>query len=131
MTGMAPPGKPILAPKKLSIPSLRRLLLVVLTLSTIAFTAGVYVLVQRIFENFGPGVEQDLVWKAVRGAEELAHAADLGLAVKDAKIVSQSFGQYRRSDDVLGIAAVAANGTLIASVGELPESLDQLFSGAP
>src|SRR5260221_14598025 len=108
MTGMAPPGKPLLAPKKLSIPSLRRLLLVVLTLSTSAFTAGVYVLVQSIFENFGPGVEQDLVWKTVRVAEGLAPAAALGLAVKDANIVSQCFGHYCRSDDVRGIAAVAA-----------------------
>ncbi|HXI55066.1 MAG TPA: ATP-binding protein [Polyangia bacterium] len=123
------PGTPLLAPKKLSIPRLRRLLLVVLTLSTIAFTTGVFVLVQRIFQNFGPGVEQDLIWKAVRGAEELAHAADLGLAVKDAKIVGASFGEYRRSDDVLGIAAIAADGALVASAGQLPEPLENLFSG--
>jgi two-component system, chemotaxis family, sensor kinase CheA len=119
------------APRRMSIPHLRQLLLVVMTVSVVAFTFGVYGLVQRIFRNFGPGVERDLIWKTVRGAEELAHSADLGLAVKDAKLVAAGFGDYLQSDDLLGIAAIAADGTLVATAGELPESLNGLFSGPP
>jgi signal transduction histidine kinase len=120
------------AKRKLSIRGLRRLILIVLALSTVAFTSGVYLLVHRVFQNFGPGVEQDLVWKTVRGAQDLARAADVGLVVEDAQLVAASFGDYRGSDDMLGIAAVAgAEGRLVASIGQLPEPLDQLFSGPP
>jgi two-component system, chemotaxis family, sensor kinase CheA len=115
----------------MSIPRLRQLLLVVMTVSVVAFTFGVYGLVQRIFRNFGPGVERDLIWKTLRGAEELAHSADLGLAVKDTKLAAAGFGDYLQSDDLLGIAAIAADGTLVATAGELPESLNGLFSGPP
>jgi len=107
------------------------LLLIVLTLSTIAFTGGVYVLVQRIFQNFGPGVEADLIWKTVRGAQEMAHAADLGIAVKDARMVTEGLDHYLRSDDVMGISAIAADGSPITSTGQLPEPPDKLFSGPP
>lgn len=132
MTSAVAPAKPSTpAAKRLSIPHLRRLLLIVLTLSTFAFTAGVYMLVQGIFRNFGPGVEQDLIWKTVRGAQELSHATDLGLAIKDAKMVKESLGDYLRSDDVMAIAAVAADGSPVTNTGELPEPLDRLFSGPP
>jgi HPt (histidine-containing phosphotransfer) domain-containing protein len=131
MSASPSPGPTASAAKKISIPRLRRLLLVVLTLSVIGFTAGVYVLVQRIFLNFGPGIEQDLIWKTVRGAQELAGAVDLGLAVKDPKLVADNFGELTRSDDVLAIAAVGADGSLVSSAGQLPESLHELFAGAP
>jgi hypothetical protein len=57
---------------RLSIHGIRKLLFVVLTVAILAFTLAVSLLVQRIFQNFGPAVEQDLDWKAVRGAQELA-----------------------------------------------------------
>src|ERR1044071_9860355 len=67
---------------KVSLPGLRRWLIVALTGTVIGVTLAVSVLVQRIFDNFGPGVASDLDWKTQRGAQELARAVDLGLAVQ-------------------------------------------------
>jgi HPt (histidine-containing phosphotransfer) domain-containing protein/two-component sensor histidine kinase len=104
-------------------------ILAVLVTGVLSFTVGVSVLVQRIFDNFGPAIQKDLDWKTVRGAQELAGAADLGLALSDAEIVAQAFGEYRKVDDVVAIVAVNAAGKVITSHGSPPEPLDALLGG--
>ena len=64
----------------ISILGWRRLILTVLVVSVLAFTAGVFALVRQIFDNFGPAVRTDLYWTTNRGAQELARTADVGLA---------------------------------------------------
>jgi two-component system chemotaxis sensor kinase CheA len=118
-------------PPRITIQGLRRLILVVMTFSVLGFTVGVFVLVQRIFDNFGPAVEKDLDWKTLRGSQELARAADLGLALSDVKIVTQAFGDYRKVEDVIAIVAMNSSGETVAIHGNLPETVEQLFSGSP
>jgi signal transduction histidine kinase len=115
----------------ISIRALRRLILVVLTVSVLAFTAGVFGLVRQIFDNFGPAVLQDLYWTTNRGAQELAHAADVGLAVRDPGVVTSAFGEYRRLADVVAIAAIDSTGAVLAVHGNPPEPMPSLFSGSP
>ena len=114
---------------RISIFGLRRLILGVLTVSVLGFTGGVFVLVQRIFDDFGPATERDLHWKTARGALELASAIDLGLALGDPQLVTQSFGDFRRVEDVVAIVAVGADGRVIAIHGNPPENAGALFSG--
>jgi two-component system chemotaxis sensor kinase CheA len=118
-------------PLGISIHSLRRLILAVLTFSVLGFTGGVFVLLQRIFDNFGPAIERDLSWKTLHGAKELAAATDLGLAVDDGRLVTEGFGEFRRIEDVIAIVAVNATGRLVATHGAAPESAASLLSGPP
>lgn len=121
---------PSRAVPRITMEGIRRLMLAVLVVSVLAFTVGVWVLVQRIFDNFGPAVERDLVWNAARGAHDLARGVDLGLALGDAQIVRRAFGEYTKSDDVAAIVTVDVGGRVIAAHGAAPEPLSALFSGA-
>jgi HPt (histidine-containing phosphotransfer) domain-containing protein len=114
--------------QNLAILKLRQLLLVVLAVSIVCFTIGVFVLVQRIFDTFGPGVKQDLQWKTLRGARELARSADLGLAVHDTHLVEQSFGDYQKSEDVAAIVAQDAEGKVVATYRTPPPGISP-FAG--
>jgi HPt (histidine-containing phosphotransfer) domain-containing protein len=116
---------------RLSIQGIGRLVYLVLTVAVLVSTVAVWILVQQIFNNFGPAVQQDLDWKTVRGAQELARACDLGLAVGDQKIVQDGFGDYRNVRDVVAIVALGAGGKIVAIHGSPPEKLDDMFSGAP
>src|SRR5438045_208713 len=106
-----------------AIVRLRRLLLVVLAVAVVSLTSGVFVLVQRIFDNFGPAVREDLEWKAVRGAQELGRSADLGLAIRDRDLVERAFAEYLKSDDVVAITAQDADGQGVAAHGAVPRGL--------
>jgi len=109
---------------------LRRLLLTVLCVFIVGFTAGVFVLVQRIFNNFGPAVREDLQWKALRGAQELARSADLALAIRDRQLVERAFADYTRSADVVAIVAEDGEGKVIAAHGKVPSPVVS-FAGPP
>jgi HPt (histidine-containing phosphotransfer) domain-containing protein len=110
---------------------MRKLVLAALVAAVGVFTVGVFVLVNRIFANFGPGVKADLEWKATRGARELAQASELGLAAGDGALVQKEFDAFRASDDVVAIVATGAGGNVIASFRESPEKVEQLFAGPP
>lgn len=97
-----------------SIARLRIAAVVVLTLAVLSFTGLVFVLLQSVFESVGPAVQADLAWKTRRGAKELAQSADLGLAIGDAAIVREAFGDFAASDDVVAIVAVDGDGAEIA-----------------
>lgn len=115
--------------KTFSIAKLRNIILVILVVGVAAYTAIMFSLAQRLSDRFGPQVRADLEWRVSRGAQELARAADLGIAVGDAELVKKAFGVYAESKDVQAIVAVDATGKVIAQHGEVP-ALD-LFAGKP
>jgi two-component system chemotaxis sensor kinase CheA len=123
-TKSSPPGK------SFSIRRLRTYILVGLVVAVALFTGVMFTLVQRLSERFGPQVRADLVWRAERGAQELAKSADLGLVVGDADMVTESFGVYKQSSDVQAIVAVDATGAVIAQHGKL-DDVKTLFAAAP
>ena len=116
---------------RFGIRRLRSLILTVMAVALFSFSGGVVWLVQQIFDNFGPAVRKDLEWQAVRGARELATGADLGLAVSDSALVTQSLSDFRLFEDVVAIVAVNSGGQVVASHGHAPESLNDLFAGPP
>ena len=113
-----------------SIRRLRTFTLIALVAGVALFTGIMFTLVRSLSERFGPQVEADLVWRALRGAQELSKMADLGLAVSDAAMVKESFGAYAESTDVQAIVALDAQGTLVASHGVI-SSVDPVFAAAP
>jgi two-component system chemotaxis sensor kinase CheA len=84
---------------------------------------------RRVLDRFGPQVQSDLEWRALRGAQELARACDVGLVVGDRALLVKAFGAYATSSDVQAIVAVNAAGVPLAQHGQLPEPLEQLFRG--
>lgn len=131
MLDPASPVPKVRRPPRLTILVLRRIILAVLSVSLLGFTGGVFILVQGIFDNFGPAVEKDLEWKAARGARELAQAIDLGLALADGALVTQEFGDFRNMEEVIAIVAVDSTGRVIATQGSPPEAAKALFAGPP
>jgi signal transduction histidine kinase len=129
MSVQSPPASSGQAPAGISIKSLRKVILCALIIGIGAFGTGVFFLVQRIFDNFGPAVQADLEWKAVRGSRELAQASELGLAANDSGMILEGFGDYRRSDDVVAIVAFDPAGKAIATHGTAPEAPPALIAG--
>jgi HPt (histidine-containing phosphotransfer) domain-containing protein len=128
------PATPLPPPSprsRIGIRRLRWLILGVMAVSLVGFTAGVMLLVQQIFDDFGPAVRKDLEWQVVHGAQELARGADLGLAVHDARMVTEAFGDLRAFEDVVAVVAVDPGGVLVAQHGGPPEPIDALFAGPP
>ncbi len=115
--------------KNFSIRKLRNLILVALVVAVSVYTAVMFSLAQRLSERFGPQVRADLEWRTQRGAQELARAADLGLAIGDRAMVEKSFGVYAQSKDVQAIVAVGTDGKVIAQHGKPPKG--DLFAGEP
>ncbi|MDX2022816.1 MAG: ATP-binding protein [Deltaproteobacteria bacterium] len=115
----------------LKVESLRRLIIVVLTASVLVFAAGTFLMLQRIFDNFGPGVRSDLQWKAQRGAAEIARTAELGLAIDDKAMVEDAIADFKKSDDILAIVAVNAKGEPVLTFGTSPLANEKLFGTKP
>jgi len=115
--------------KSFSISKLRNIILVCLVAGVAIYTGVMFSLAQRLSERFGPQVRADLEWRVQRGAQELARAADLGLAIGDAEMVKHAFGVYAQSKDVQAIVAVDNDGKIIAKHGTPPKV--DLFTGKP
>jgi two-component system chemotaxis sensor kinase CheA len=113
-----------------SIRRLRTLILIALLAGVAVFTGVMFTLVQSLSERFGPQVAADLEWRALRGAQELARTADVGLAVSDTAMVKESFGVYAESADVQAIVAVDAKGEVVASHGQIA-SIEPVFTASP
>lgn len=111
--------------------SLRRLILIALVVSVSLLTGGVLLLVERIFDTFGPAVAQDLEWRAVRGARELAQSSALGLAISDDATATERWSDHEKSTDVAAIVAVNASGLRVATHGTVPGGNTELFAGPP
>src|SRR5581483_12035303 len=67
----------------LSSGRLTRALTAFLVLPLAALTGLTLVLVSRIFARLTPAIRQDLEWKTLRGAHEMAERADLGIVLRD------------------------------------------------
>jgi HPt (histidine-containing phosphotransfer) domain-containing protein/two-component sensor histidine kinase len=109
------------------IQRLRTLILIALAAGVAAFTIVMISLVGRLSERFVAEVRADLEWRAHRGAAELSKTADLGLAVGDAELTREAFGEHTRSSDVLAIVAIDAAGHVIAQHGEVA-SMPSMFA---
>jgi hypothetical protein len=121
--------EPQLPSSSLSIRTLRNLIIVALMIGAALYTAIMFVITDRLSQSLGPQVRLNLEWRAQRGAQELAQAADLGLVIADRDRVIQAFGVYAHSEDVQAIVGVDAAGELVAQHGKVPETLTQIFAG--
>jgi two-component system chemotaxis sensor kinase CheA len=113
-----------------SIRRLRTFILIALVTGVAVFTGIMFTLVQSLSERFGPQVEADLAWRALRGAQELSKTTDLGLAVSDTAMVKDAFGAYAEASDVQAIVALDAQNKLVASHGTIA-SIAPVFAAAP
>lgn len=128
---MADPTRDGLAPRgRLSIRRMRAVILVTLLIGVMVFTGLIVKLVDDLSARFGPQVRADLEWRARRGAVELAGAADLGIAVEDKAMVMEAFAAHIASPDVIELAAVNHEGTVIAQHGSEPP-LATVFAAKP
>ncbi len=114
---------------RLSLLTLRNIILVALVVGVAGYTAIMFSVSQRLGERFGPQVREDLEWRVQRGAQELARACDVGLVVGDAALLKKAFGAYAESSDVQAIVAVDASGKVLSKHGTSPEPVAKLFSG--
>jgi signal transduction histidine kinase/CheY-like chemotaxis protein/HPt (histidine-containing phosphotransfer) domain-containing protein len=94
-------------------------------------TALVFGFVSHIFATLTPSIRSDLERKALRGSAEIAHAADLGIAVRDREQILRSLRGYEQEADVLAIVATDADEQVIFQHGKTPGALRQLLSGVP
>jgi HPt (histidine-containing phosphotransfer) domain-containing protein len=113
-----------------SIRRLRTLILIALVAGVAGITGVMFTLVRSLSERFGPQVEADLAWRALRGAQELARTADLGLAMSDAAMVEEAFGPYAKSSDVQAIVAVDAKDQVVVTHGEIA-AIEPVFAARP
>jgi len=96
-----------------------------------ALTALVFGLVSHIFATLTPSIRADLESKALRGSDEIAHAADLGIAVRDTEQILKSLRGYEQEADVLAIVATDPDDHIIYQHGRAPDAVAQLLSGMP
>jgi HPt (histidine-containing phosphotransfer) domain-containing protein len=113
-----------------SIRRLRTFILIALVAGVAVFTGIMFTLVQTLSERFGPQVQADLEWRALRGAQELSKTAELGLAMGDPATVKESFGVYATSSDVQAIIAVDAKGAVVARHGAIA-AIEPVFAARP
>ncbi len=116
--------------QRMSIRRLRVLILIALVVGLTSFTGVTLALVGNLSERFGPEVRADLEWRALRGAQELAHATDVGLAMQDPVVVREAFGVHAQSPDVQTIVAVDGENKLVARHGPVVDRA-ALFAGPP
>lgn len=103
-----------------SVRRLRALILLALFAGVVGFTGIIVRLVDGLSDRFGPQVRADLEWRALRGATELASAADLGIVLEERAMVMEAFAPHISSSDVLEMVAVNAAGKVIAQYGSHP-----------
>ncbi|MDQ3366982.1 MAG: ATP-binding protein [Myxococcota bacterium] len=116
--------------QRMSIRRLRVLFLTALVVGLTLFTGVTVALVGNLSERFGPEVRADLQWRALRGAQELARATDVGLAMQDPIVVREGFGVHAESADVQTIVALDGEDKLVARHGALADRR-ALFAGEP
>src|ERR1700722_7987193 len=108
---------PVVDPRLLSSGRLTRALMAFLVLLLLALSGLTFALVSRIFSRLTPSIRQDLEWKTVRGANELARQVDLGLALQDEAMILKALGDYRSATDVLAIVVIDPAGKTLAKHG--------------
>jgi hypothetical protein len=107
------------------------ILSVFVVLLIVALSALNFALVSRIFDRLEPTLRADLEWKTKRGAIELSGSADLGLALRDPKLIEQATADFRQSPDVLALVATDAAGAVLYQHGSTREPIARIFAGQP
>jgi signal transduction histidine kinase/DNA-binding NarL/FixJ family response regulator/HPt (histidine-containing phosphotransfer) domain-containing protein len=96
-----------------------KLRLILLTLLLVSLLTGLLLLlVSRMFSNLTPSLQDDLRWKAQRGASELSHTGDLGVLTKDTKQLLEVSQRYADERDFLYVAFHNAEGALLFERGD-------------
>jgi hypothetical protein len=88
-------------------------------------------LVTRLFDELGPALRAHLTQKALRGAREVALAADVALALEDATLLEAAFDEILPDDDILAVIAVSPRGKLLAVRGALVAPMAEPFADEP
>lgn len=132
--GPTPPEPPAERPagrfSRVSVRQLRAVILLSLLAGVVVFTGIIISLVDGLSDRFGPQVRADLEWRALRGANELASAADLGIALADHAMVMDAFAPHITSSDILEMVAINAEGQIIAQHGSHPP-IAPIFAARP
>jgi two-component system sensor histidine kinase/response regulator len=114
-----------------------------ITLLLLAFTALIFVLVTRIFDQMTPALHGDLASKAERGAAELAQSLQVGLLLGDRSLLEKAAARYVADSDVESMLLVDASGSVAFSSGNPPpetthgpqggvlETPDQVIASTP
>ncbi len=97
----------------------------------IALSLLMMLLVGQIFAVLTPATRADLVWKAERGAAELANEATLALVTADADEIARASRDFVRDPDVVAIVGINADGQTVFTHGVPPVGSSQLFAGEP
>ncbi|HEX3774358.1 MAG TPA: PP2C family protein-serine/threonine phosphatase [Polyangiaceae bacterium] len=92
-----------------------------------ALCTFVILLVAHIFHFLTPTMRQDLAWKVARGADDIAEHAELGMLLKDPKLIRQSFVRYENDADVRAIVVTDPNGAVLAVRGAPSRPLAEIF----
>jgi len=104
------------------------------------------IVVDSIFDWLTPVAKRDLVWKVTRGASELGRVSDLGILLRDQRMLAQAARDLERDDEVLGVLIADETGETVyerRKAGAFPtrpfalpalaahEGRDTLWSWAP
>ena len=84
-------------------------------------TGMTFLLVTNIFDRVQPSILEDLKWNAVRGAHDLAEAAEYGIVLGDKQLVAKALEGYHHQSDVLGLVVTDIQGTVLLNHGAPPE----------
>jgi hypothetical protein len=106
-------------------------LTVFLTTILVALSCLTFTLISQVFAQYEESVRQDLAWKAVGGAHEIAAAGARGIASRDQPAILGALGQYQTNGDVEAVAVVDRAGAVLATHGRSPEQVLGLFQGPP
>ncbi len=82
-----------------------------------ALTGLLSLVVGQVFAQMTPAIQRDLGWKALGGALELRHSADLLVLVKDHELVAKAAERFCRDPDVAYLRIVDAQGELLLEHG--------------
>ena len=132
--GVLPEGAALSAVERARVLSATRVsfsltLVVVTTLR--AVSAMIFMGVTRIFDWLTPSIQQDLAYKARRGALELSQTTQLGMVVGDANMVSAAASDYLHDNDVVGLRVLDARGKALLHRGPYDAEFASLLARAP
>jgi HPt (histidine-containing phosphotransfer) domain-containing protein len=123
LSAQAPAARPSAIRKQ------RALLLVTLIAGVSGLTGVMLALCQSMADDFAAQVEAGLEWRALRGAQELSRASELGVAVSDTALFNKALDVYAASPDDQAIA-VRVGGQILISRGD-PAVIAPVFTAQP
>jgi signal transduction histidine kinase/CheY-like chemotaxis protein len=112
----------------LSATRLKFTLTIFVVTTLLALSAMIFLGVTRIFGWLTPSIQQDLSYKARRGALELSQTTQLGMVVGDAHMVSAAVGDYLHDQDVVGLRVLDARDKPLFRQGKFDRELTTLFA---